>query len=405
MLRFIPPIAVLGVAAAICYVIFVTEPEPRKMPIRENLPEVTIQRLQPVDYQVLLKSQGTVNARTESTLVSEVRGKVTSIFPAFRAGGFFEEGEVLLEIDPRDYQLAVTIAEAALARARLALAEEEARAYQAKIDWERMNPNETATDLVLRQPQLNEAKANVAAAIAQLENARLDLERTRIAAPYAGRVLSKNADVGQFVSPGNNLASIYAVDYAEIRLPLNERQLSFFQIPEIYRDSNPQAENQPPVILTYSQGNQSYQWPARIVRSEGAFDTRSRQLFVIAQVDNPYIKQADNRPPLKVGSFVQAEIQGDLLKDVFVIPRELYRKNEYIVMIRPDDTLERREIVPLWADDENLIAREGFKAGDRVCLTPLRFPSDGMKVKVVGYQPPAVSDEVLSTATPPHADS
>lgn len=344
---------------------------------------MSVERLQPESYQVWLGSQGTVQARTESALISEARGKIISISPSFRAGGFFEEGDVLLEIDPRDYQTAVVSAKAELARAKLALAEEEANSEQALVDWRRLNPNEEPPDLVVRKPQLDQAKANEASAQARLDNAELNLERTRIAAPYAGRILSKNVDIGQFVTSGNALAQIYAVDYAEIRLPLSERELGYIDLQESYRGETVDKSNQPIVKLTTTVGKDVVEWEGRVVQAEGAFDTRSRQLFLVAQVDDPYGKRPDGRPPLKVGSFVQAKIKGALLENVFVIPRKYYRKNEYVVIIDEDNKLRRKSIEVEWSDEDSLVVSGGLKAGERMCLTPLSFPAEGMRVAVV----------------------
>ncbi len=382
-LRMIPPLAVLAVSAGICYWIFWSEPPPRKFLQKETLPEVSVYSLEPLDYQVWLKSQGTVQARTESSLISEVRGKVVNVAPAFRTGEFFEEGETLLEIDKRDYETAVVSAEATLARARLALAEEEANAAQARTDWGRLNPGIEAPELVSREPQLAQARADVASAKARVENARLNLERTTITAPYAGRILEKLVDIGQFVNSGSALAEIYAVDYAEIRLPLSEREIGFIDVPELYRDDSNLDRSMPKVALTTTIGNETLEWSGRIVRAEGAFDVQSRQLFFVAQVDDPYRKQGDGRPPLKVGSFVQAKIEGKVLDNVIVIPRELYRKNEYVVVIEEDGTLRRKSIEIEWSDDENLVVGSGLNPGDRVCLTHLSFPAEGMRVAVV----------------------
>ena len=382
-LRILPPLAVLAVSAGICYWIFWSEPEPRKFPQKETLPEVSVYRLEPVDYQVWLHSQGTVQARTESSLVSEVRGKVVSVGPAFQTGGFFEEGETLLEIDKRDYQTAVITAEATLARAKLSLAEEEANAAQARADWERLNPGVEPPELVSREPQLAQAQADVASAEARVENARLNLQRARITAPYAGRILNKRVDIGQFVNSGSILAEIYAVDYAEIRLPLSEREIGYIDVPELYRNDSEPPKTIPEVALTTAIGNETLEWKGQIVRAEGAFDIQSRQLFFVAQVDDPYRKQVDGRPPLKVGSFVQARIEGKVLENVIVIPREMYRKNEYVVVIEEDGTLRRKSIEIEWSDEENLIISRGLSPGDRVCLTHLSFPSEGMKVAVV----------------------
>ena len=382
-LRVVPPLFVLGVSAGICYWIFCSEPEPRRFPQRETLPNVSVERLEPESYQVWLDSQGTVQARTESALISEARGKVISVSPSFRAGGFFEKGEILLEIDPRDYATAVVTSKAELARAKLALVEEQASAEQASVDWKRLNANEEPPDLVSRKPQLEQARANTDSAQARLANAELNLERTRIAAPYVGRILSTNVDIGQFVSAGNILAQVYAVDYAEIRLPLSEKELGYIDLPESYRGEPDQTDNQPFVLLTTSIGKASVEWEGRIVRAEGAFDTRSRQLFMVAQVDDPYGKRPDGRPPLKVGSFVQAKIKGKILKDVFVIPRKFYRKNEYVVTIDENNLLRRRSIEVEWSDEESLVISSGLKAGERMCLTPLSFPSEGMKVAII----------------------
>lgn len=383
LLRALPPLAVLGLTAAICYWIFWSAPEPRKYPRYESAPKVEVQTLHPQSYQVWLNTQGTVQARTQSDLVSQVRGKVISISPEFRPGGFFEEGDVLMEIDRRDYEMEMRISSAQLAQAKVRLSEEEASAEQALADWKRLNLDEDPTDLVLRKPQLNEAQANVDSAQARLELAQLNLERTTIRAPYAGRVLYKQVDLGQYVSPGNSLARIYAVDYAEIRLPLSERQLAYIDLPELYRGDTETAMDGPEVTLTWTVGNEAYDWEGKIVRPEGAIDTRSRQLFVVAQVENPYGKQADGKPPFKVGSFVQATIRGNLLENVFVIPREQYRKNEYVLIVDENNKLRRREIFVEWGDDENLVVSSGLSKGEKVCLTPMNFPVEGMDVEVV----------------------
>ena len=382
-LRVLPPLIVICLAFGICYWLYWSQPEPRKFPQREVVPEVQVNVLRPQAYQVWLSSQGTVQARTSSTLVSQVRGEVTWVSPSFRAGGFFEEGEVLLQIDPRDYRMEVTVAEAGLAQAEFRLSEEQANATQAISDWKRLQPDTEPNDLVMRKPQLRQAEANVESARARVEIAKLNLERTKISVPYAGRLLSKNVDVGQFVSPGNMLAEIYAVDYAEIRLPLSERQFAFIDLEESYRGEDVEKTDGAEVFLTWSVGNESHEWKGRIVRAEGALDARSRQLFIVAQVDNPYGKQIDGKPPLKVGSFVQANIRGKLLEGMFVIPRELYRKNEYVLVVDKENKLRRRQITVEWGDEQNLVVSGGLEAGERICLTPMNFPVDGMTVAIV----------------------
>lgn len=397
-LRVFPPLIVFSLALGVCYWLFWSQPDPRKFPTSQMVPKVQVETLSLQSYQVWLSSQGTVQARTESTLVSQVRGEVISISPSFRAGGFFEEGEILLEIDPRDYRVEILVSEAGLAQAELRYAEEQAGANQAYADWKRLRPDDEPNDLVMRKPQLKQAEANVESARARLEIAKLNLERTKIKAPFAGRILSKNVDVGQFVSPGNTLARIYAVDYAEIRLPLSERQFAFIDLPEAYRGVEVEAETGAEVYLNWSVGNESHDWVGKIVRAEGALDARSRQLFIVAQVADPYGKQEDGKPPLKVGSFVQATIRGKELQDMYVIPRELYRKNEYVLVVDKGNKLRRKQIMVEWGDVDNLVVNEGFDPGDRICLTPINFPVDGMSVNIIEEDgvPVAQNDEPKS---------
>jgi RND family efflux transporter MFP subunit len=328
-----------------------------------------------------------VRARTESTLIPEVSGRVLQVAPNFREGGFFDAGDVLLEIDPSDYLTAVTVSEANLAEARVRLAEEEAQGSQAQRDWERLGRGEAPSDLVLRVPQLALARANVAAAEARLQQARRDLERTRITAPYRGRVLTKRVDVGQVVSPGNVLAELYAVDYAEIRLPLTSRE---FAMLDIARDSRGQQAEEAdfPVTLTATFGPETAQWQGRIVRVEGAVDARSRQVFVVAQVDDPY--GDEHSQPLKVGLFVEARIQGRSLQDVYVLPRTALREARYVLTIDEDNRLLRVPVEPLWTTADQVVFREpAIAPGTIASVTQVALAIDGMQVTPILPDAPA----------------
>jgi Membrane-fusion protein len=196
----------------------------------------------------------------------------------------------------------------------------------------------------LRKPQLEGAKASLAAAEALLKKARLDQQRTHILAPYAGRILEQQVDIGQYVSQGTILAEIYSVDYAEIRLPLSNEQLQFIDIPELYRGQDQQIPVMPEVTLIANIGLHNNQWQGRIVRTESAYDTRSRRLSLVAQVDNPYAKTAENKPTLKVGQFVEARIKGKLLKNVFIIPRTAIRNSSQLMIVNQQSQLNLRQI-------------------------------------------------------------
>ncbi|MDQ8200515.1 efflux RND transporter periplasmic adaptor subunit [Pelagicoccus enzymogenes] len=381
-LRYFLPIAILAVCGYFTWHLLSSRPEPARWNRQPFEPEVEVSTLELQDYQIVLQSQGIIEARTQSALIPEVRGRILSVSPSFRPGGFFEKGELLVEIDPSDYETELVVADATLAQMELRYAEEKVRADRAALDWKRLGNEDEAPELVLRLPQMRQAQANLASAQARVKAARLNLERTKIVAPYAGRILEKQVDVGQYVSPGNRLATIYAIDFAEIRLPLSEAQLGFIDLPESYRDSETDPKINKNVRLRVKMGDQQYDWNGKLVRAEGAFDQRSRQLYVVAQIPDPYGSTADGRPPLKVGSFAIAHIPGNLLRDVFVIPRRLLRESSYVILIDGEDRLVRRHVSPIWADEENIVVGDELKPGERLCLTPVKYATSGMKVRI-----------------------
>ncbi len=400
LLQILVPIAFLAIGGSVYYWLIHTAPEPRQRPNFTTTPEVVARKLKPESYTVTLKSQGTVQARTTSTLIPEVRGQIIRISPNFAEGAFFEEGDVLLEVDDSDYQTELIVAEAALAQAELNEFEELARYEQAKLDWERLNPGQEANPLTLREPQLKQARAATASAKARVTTAKRNLERTQIKAPYAGRILSKNVDVGQYVSPGNQLARIYAVDFAEVRLPLTATQFSFLNLRSIYRGENPSLQDGPEVVLKSTIGSNTYEWRGRIVRPEGSVDVSSRQIYVVAQVRDPYGLSVEGRPPLKVGSFVQAEIEGKTLEDVYVIPRVLLRENEYVLLVDRENYLTRKSVQLAWETDDVIVVEKGLEAGDKLCLTEVPFALEGWPVNVKDEAGEAIAAEPAADDAP-----
>lgn len=390
-LRYFLPFAILAICGYVTWQLLLERPEPTRWNREPPAPEVQVQELQREDYQILLQSQGIVEPRTQSALIPEVRGRIIEVSPNFRPGGFFEKGELLVQIDASDYETDLVVAEATLAQMELRYAEEKVRSNRAELDWTRLGNEGEAPELVLRRPQMREAEAQLASAGARLKTARLNLERTLITAPYAGRILKKNVDVGQYVSPGNQLATLYAIDFAEIRLPLSESQLGFIDLPESYRGAEAKLSKE--VELSVSSGDSVTSWKANLVRAEGAFDLRSRQLYVVAQIPDPYGNRPDGRPPLKVGSFAEATIPGDLLRDVFVIPRRLFRESDHVILVDETNRLVRRSVQPIWSDAENIVVRDQLDAGERLCITPIRYATSGMRVKLK-----ADGDEAIAEA-------
>ena len=215
--------------------------------------------------------------------------------------------------------------------------------------------------------------------------------RTLIRAPYEGQVLEKNVDVGQFVSTGTVLARVYATDYVEIRVPLSGRQLEFVDLPERFRGETEQRGTAgPEVVVKADIGRREWRWSGRIVRAEGAIDTRTRQLFVVAQVDDPYVRGADGQPPLRIGQFVAVEIMGRVLENAFVLPRSALRDAVEVLIVDDDSRLQRRAVGIAWTDRTHAVVTDGLAAGDVVNVTPLAVAANGTLVAATidGVAPP-----------------
>lgn len=408
ILRVLLPLGVLY-GSWIVYRDLVAHPPPiQQRTVPPTVTPVLATRLAPQSYQVKIETNGVVRPRTETTIIPEVSGTIVEVSPQFRDGGFFEKGDVLLRIDPLNYETAVTMSESRVTESQTALQEELARAGIAEENWKLLGKKGAPSDLALRKPQLAQAQSRLLSAEAELGRAKRDLERTVIRAPYAGRVLQQSVDLGQYVTPGTTLGKTFAVDYVEVRLPLTNPQLGFVDLPETFRGESPSSPDRegPEVLLSGNIGGSQSQWKGRIVRVEGALDQRSRQLFIVAQVDDPYRRTPTASTPLKIGLFVEAAVQGKELKNVFVVPRVAVRAGSEVIVIQPDNRIRRKKVTPLWSDTDHVILsaeKDGLKEGDVICLTPLAYPTNGARVvpTIDGVAPETETPGKKPGGTPP----
>lgn len=376
------PLLVIALGILIAVLIFINKPAAKRRPVHPKTLAVETIELQPQQYPVTINTQGIVEPRTTTTLIPRVSGEIIKVSRNFRPGGFFETGDTLLTIDSADYTLDIKSNQAALAEALYNYEEEKAQAQQAADNWKRLGRTEPASDLVLRKPQLARAKASVESAKAQLQKAQLDLQRTRIKAPYAGRILEQFADIGQYVSPGNPLVKIFAIDYVEIRLPITEKQRGMIDLPRLYRGESNKSYKGPEAKIYTSIGGKNYTWKGRVVRTEGTVDRATRQVFVIVQVDDPYKRHKDNKPPLEIGQFVKADIQGQILDQVFALPRTAVQGNDTIMVVDQDSRLQRKSIDVLWETKDHLLVKDGLTSGEQLCVTYVPFAANNAKVKL-----------------------
>lgn len=374
-LKIILPIILLVAAIAVSWLLISQKPTVEHKPVEVKHPLVSVAVAESETMSVPVFTRGTVTPGTEIQLTSEVGGQVLAVSPRFANGGFFRKGEELLRIDPLEYNVNIKRAEASVAQAKQALLQARAE-RDARARVRGGNRNALATYEV----QLKQAEANYAAAQAELEATRLQKERTIIRAPFDGRVRLSSVSVGQYVRPGVQLGSIYAVDVAEVRLPLSDRQLGLVDVP---LDFESMDEKGPLVTLAGEYGGEKYYWPGQVVRSEGGLDERNRLLYVIARVEDPYASDPNQpeRPPLTAGFFVEAKIKGKTHHGLFAIPRRALRNGNQVWVVDEQSQLQRRSVDVLYKGKESIYIKSGLRDGDLVVLSQLDIAVDGMKVR------------------------
>ena len=378
-------VVVLLLGSLIAWLIATGKPEPAiKASDEPKDVVVDVALFDVASHRVWLKSQGLVTAETTSVLSAQVAGRIKQIDNAFVVGGSFEAGQVLLSLEDDDYRNAIFNAEAELANAKQLLASELGKVKQAKREWRDLG-DQASNDLFLRKPQLASARSTVAGAEANLQQARLNLSRTKVKAPFTGQLLSKHADLGQFVTQGMPLADIYSTATAEVRLPITADQRAFITL-------HSEATKQVKLFAKY--GTKQFQWMAHIDRIEAAVDTSSRQYYLVASLENPFqsltiaqlevsSKVEKLNPPLAIGQYLTAMIEGDSVERSIQIPRKALRQKNLIWLL-VDGRLVNQKITPLQVDrDFALVQLPKSFQGQRdlaVIISDLPFAYEGMQI-------------------------
>lgn len=382
LVRIILPAGVI--AGAIFIVMWLVDIAGNKSPekIAESTSAILVDTIPAEENSLNLSvvSQGPVRPRTETVLVAEVPGKIVEVSKHFVAGGFFKKGEMLLQIDPSDYEAGLKRAQATLASREAQYADQKARSDQAMKDWKNLGKQGEPSDLTLRKPQLAEALAGVQSAQADLQKAERDLARTRISLPYDGLVRSKQVDVGQYVGPGTTLGVTFSIATAEIRLPLSSTDVAYLQLPSAI---DIESSNRPRVLLTAESSGIKGQWEAEIIRTEGIIDEKSRVIYAVAQIIDPYAVLGESeQQELRMGTFVKAEIQGQRAENVIVLPRSVLRPDNTVLVANEQDLLEIRPVEVLRAEPQTVYISGGLMPGEQVITTSLDVPVPGMALSV-----------------------
>jgi RND family efflux transporter MFP subunit len=396
------PIAILGAGVLAVLVVKMMGSSVDATPQQVTARLVSVIEAQPRDIQFSVFAQGTVVPRTESDLIPQVAGEVIWVSPTLVSGGFFEEGDPLIRIDPSDHRVELEAARAVVARtksefarAKTEIARQRSLAEQGVASQARIDDAENAFRVT--EAELREETAKLA-------RAERDLERTEIRAPYQGRVRSERVDVGQFVSRGASIGRLYATDYAEVRLPLPDRELRYLDIPfdfsgevapsdsdrgDVFSPGGDRVEPSvgPSVTLRAEFAGEPRTWIGRIVRTEGEIDAKSRMVHLVARVEDPYGQTgARGSAPLAVGLFVEAEIRGRRAEGVYVLPRTALRADDgddRVYIVDDGDRLRFRDVEVLRNQRDDVIIGAGLEPGDRVCVSPMAAAVNGMAVRAV----------------------
>ena len=379
--RALVPLAILATGVALSAAVFITRPRVEPRATAPMAPLVRVTEVEPHELVLRVRGHGTVVPRSESDLVPQVSGEVIWISPALVAGGFFDAGEALLRIDPTDYELALEAARASVARA-----ESELQKSRKELErQQRLAESDAASEARIDEAEnaFRGAEAGLREARARRRRAERDLVRTELRTPYAGRVREEKVDVGQFASRGAPLAKLYAVDFAEVRVPVPDRELAYLELPLGDRAEEDAQQPGPPVSLRADFAGTQHLWAGHLVRTEGEIDPRSRTVTVVARVEDPYARRGDGtRPPLAVGLFVDVEIEGRRVEDAVVLPRPALREGNQVYVIDAEDRLRIRPVEVLRENGDEVVITAGLSAGERVSISPLRGAVEGMAVRV-----------------------
>lgn len=379
-------LGVLVVALVISTLMYWSRPSaelaaPQYSPVSVDAALVTRQNL-----RIPVEAQGTVAPLRATSIQAEVSGRIVETAETFLVGGFVAAGDVILRIDPRDYKTRLLRAEAALKSAASNLVQEQGRAEVALREWKKLPPgsqrSQAASDLYLRKPQLEQAEAQLLAAEADLNTARDNLERSIIRAPYDALIRDKHSELGQFVGPGTPLAQIFSIEQAEVRLPIPQSTINYLDLPRGVE----QYHNGPNVELYTDIGGKTSRWTAQAHRTEGVFDERSRVMYLVVRIEDPYglahTGMDAKVEPMRMGSFVNARIQGREIENLVALPRYILRAGNLLWVIDKDNILRNRQVEMLRTGGDQIYVTAGLDEGDLVCLTLMDPSFTGATVAV-----------------------
>lgn len=386
LIAIIAPIAILVVVGGFGVgTVIAMKPVPEKSDEPRPGLNVFAEQVRTGDLTVTVDAQGEVRPKREIVVAPQIAGRVTYVSPDFIDGGFIKRGQVLVRVEPADYELTVVRAKSVVASAEQGLAREVAEAELAQQDLDNLGLKDVSP-LARREPQLAEARAALEAAKAQLAEAELSLARTAVVAPFDGRVRERSVDIGQFVSPGQSLGNIFATDVVEVALPLKDADLGLLGLPIAFAASDKAPG--PKVVFSAVVGGKPRTWTGEVVRTGAAINSQTRQINVFAELKDPYGTGADDGAPMAPGLFVTASIEGEVVKDVLIAPRAALRgQNSLYLGDTKEGKLSIRPVEVVYTSQDGAYFRGGAEPGELAIVSPIQAAFDGMSITVLERMP------------------
>ncbi|MDT8301411.1 MAG: efflux RND transporter periplasmic adaptor subunit [Sedimentisphaerales bacterium] len=383
LIQLLLVVVIIAVGIVIAVVFIKLKKPPQRQEQIVLAPLVKVERLDRRDIQMIIRGYGTVTPRLQVEIVPQVSGKVVWVNPQFRAGGFIRRGELILKIDPRDYELSLRQANAAVAEAQVMLDLEKAEAKIAKEEWQQLHPGqEPDSPLVFREPQIRQAQARLESAEAGLATANLNLERTRPSLPVDAVIMNERVDLGQYVMLGQSVGAAYGIESMEIEVPLEDKELAWFAVPDNTVSVNNAQSPQKGAIARVSAkfAGEEKCWSGYVVRTTGQVDITSRLISVVVEVSEPF-KDSGSTPPLLPGMFVEVAIEGNILKNAIAVPRDAMHNNNE-VWVAKDGQLDVQPLDIVRADRDFAYADSGLNDGDMIIVSSLDTVIEDMKVRI-----------------------
>ncbi len=378
-----PALIIVG-AVVVAVLLVIARREPPRAPARTRAPLVETISVFPDTHQVVLSAYGSVVPAREVQVVPQVSGRIIWVNPQFVPGGIVQRGDLLFIVDSSDYNVAVAEAASALQEARARLEQEQGQQEVARREWELFEDEvDTAAanrSLALRAPQLESARAAVSAAEARLSRARLNVERTRVRAPFNGFVRNENAEVGQLVSAQSPSGTIVGTDSYWVRVALPEESIPYLSIPGITSDTGSAA------VVRHEVGARDIRRDARVKKLFGDVEPTGRMARVLVEIEDPLGLRDPERGeqtfmPLLIDAYVEVFIYGSLMDSIYAVPRTALRNGDQLYLFGPDSALHVVTPEIAWRSKDSLYVSSGVTSEDKILTSALTAPVEGMRLR------------------------